>query len=238
MEENKKSLRMIYTIIAVMTTIIVGTMVICLFLIKDDNNAACIATIVGGAIGGIGTLIAIIFTTRQAHKQSELTIDSIKQNKISLQQNEQALKVSQEQNELSNKQLRLTKYEKLMREYKELLFLFAQLEDTLKTQTITNELKEDCIGYCNKLLDFYYKITIYFNILKNAQNSIVMEDIERDLYKFLQLICKIKPYGDVQPEYPYEKAVVQLENYTMTIRRCSEKLREELKKISEEYMKI
>ena len=121
MEENKKSLRMIYTIIAVMTTIIVGTMVICLFLIKDDNNAACIATIVGGAIGGIGTLIAIIFTTRQAHKQSELTIDSIKQNKISLQQNEQALKVSQEQNELSNKQLRLTKYEKLMREYKELV---------------------------------------------------------------------------------------------------------------------
>ena len=210
MGESKKNLRKIYWLISIMIVIIAITLFVCLYVVKNNEDSSCIATIVGGAIGGIGTLIAIIFTTRQAYEQSEL----------------------------SHRQLELSKYEKIMAEYKELLFLFAQLEDNLKTQVITTKVKKNGEEYCNSLLDFLNRITIYLSIIKDKNNADVIEKVDFRVNDFLNIVHVIVPISDRKPQSSDEDIIMVIKSYQLSMKECSEILKEELNKISQRYVRI
>lgn len=210
MGESKKNLRKIYWLISIMIVIIAITLFVCLYVVKNNEDSSCIATIVGGAIGGIGTLIAIVFTTRQAYEQSEL----------------------------SHRQLELSKYEKIMAEYKELLFLFAQLEDNLKTQVITTKVKKNGEEYCNSLLDFLNRITIYLSIIKDKNNADVIEKVDFRVNDFLNIVHVIVPISDRKPQSSDEDIIMVIKSYQLSMKECSEILKEELNKISQRYVRI
>lgn len=210
MGESKKNLRKIYWLISIMIVIIAITLFVCLYVVKNNEDSSCIATIVGGAIGGIGTLIAIVFTTRQAYEQSEL----------------------------SHRHLELSKYEKIMAEYKELLFLFAQLEDNLKTQVITTKVKKNGEEYCNSLLDFLNRITIYLSIIKDKNNADVIEKVDFRVNDFLNIVHVIVPISDRKPQSSDEDIIMVIKSYQLSMKECSEILKEELNKISQRYVRI
>lgn len=210
MGESKKNLRKIYWLISIMIVIIAITLFVCLYVVKNNEDSSCIATIVGGAIGGIGTLIAIVFTTRQAYEQSEL----------------------------SHRQLELSKYEKILAEYKELLFLFAQLEDNLKTQVITTKVKKNGEEYCNSLLDFLNRITIYLSIIKDKNNADVIEKVDFRVNDFLNIVHVIVPISDRKPQSSDEDIIMVIKSYQLSMKECSEILKEELNKISQRYVRI